>query len=156
MDHVDFFAPGIPSTKGSARAFVVNGRAIVTNDAGKKAKAWASIVAGAASEAMGSLTPFGCAVDVTVVFFLPRPKAHSRSNGELKADAPRWSPKKPDADKLARCALDALTGVVFVDDSQIARLLVEKRYADGQAGAHVLVRPISTAGAAEGRREAAA
>lgn len=140
---VSFFAAGCPSTKGSARAFVVGGRAIITNDAGKKAKTWASIVSGKAHDMMNGCALLTGALVVHIVFYMPRPKAHSTKRG-LRPDAPRWCWKKPDVDKLARCALDALTGVVFFDDAQIARLVLEKRYtlADGAAGAEFEVREI--------------
>jgi Holliday junction resolvase RusA-like endonuclease len=124
---VDFTAAGMPSTKGSARAFVVGKRAIITNDAGQKAKAWAAIVSGAASDAMRGREMFDGPVRVEVTFTLPRPKAHFGSRG-LRADAPTFVAKKPDGDKLARCALDALTFVVFKDDAQIAELVVRKVY----------------------------
>jgi Holliday junction resolvase RusA-like endonuclease len=39
-----------------------------------------------------------------------------------------WPVKKPDSDKLARGVLDALTGAVFADDSQVVQLVVAKQY----------------------------
>ena len=36
-------------------------------------------------------------------------------------------PPHMDLDNLAKALLDALTGHVFADDSQVARLLVERR-----------------------------
>lgn len=139
-----FWAPGVASTKGSTRAFVIPGkngvkpRAIITNMSGERAKTWASIVSGAALDAVNGAPPIDGSLQVTLVFFLPRPQAHSTKKG-LRPNAPLWVSKMPDIDKLARCALDALTGVVFVDDAQIARLVVEKRYADGGAGASFAV-----------------
>jgi Holliday junction resolvase RusA-like endonuclease len=35
---------------------------------------------------------------------------------------------KPDGDNLAKAALDGLKGIAWADDSQVCRLLVEKRY----------------------------
>lgn len=41
----------------------------------------------------------------------------------------RWFPVvKPDADKLARAILDALTGVLFADDAQVVELVIGKYY----------------------------
>ena len=37
--------------------------------------------------------------------------------------------KRPDADKLARAVLDALEGVVYQQDAQVAHLEVSKLYA---------------------------
>jgi crossover junction endodeoxyribonuclease RusA len=145
-----FFAPGIPSTKGSTRGFVVPAkgggkpRAIVTNDAGPKAKMWAAIINAAAHDAMAGRPLLEGAVSVAIAFYLSRPKAHFSSKG-LRPNAPRHVAKRPDVDKLARCALDALTGVVFADDAQIARLEVEKRYTYGNQytlGAHFSITRI--------------
>jgi len=139
LSEVSFYAPGKPETKGSARAFVVKGRAIITND-NKKAKQWAAVVSLAALEAMAGRSAFEGPVVVTVRFDVQRPKAHSTSKG-LRPGAPLFSSSKPDVDKLARCCLDALTGVVFLDDAQVARLVVEKRYA-ASPGARVTVAPV--------------
>jgi Holliday junction resolvase RusA-like endonuclease len=38
--------------------------------------------------------------------------------------------KKPDVDKLSRCLLDSLKGVVWTDDSQVIVLSARKYYAD--------------------------
>ena len=54
---------------------------------------------------------------------------------------------KPDVDKLARAALDALTGVLWADDSQVVSLHAQKEYA-GEAqpcGALFVVRTGSAA-----------
>ena len=114
---VVFFVPGIPVAKGSARAFVVKGRAIVTQTNRDKQKPWASMIGLIASER--GIKPVSGPVYINMEFVLPRPKSHYRSNGELKADVPTFHCNKPDADKLARCVLDALTGIAWHDDSQV-------------------------------------
>lgn len=133
---VQFFADGLPQTKGSARAFVVGKRAVVTND-NPRAKGWARVVERAARAA--SPAPFAGPVAVRLVFVMPRPKAHSTKRG-LRLDAPAWHSIRPDLDKLTRCALDALTGITFGDDGQVARLVAEKRYG-ARPGVAVEVRP---------------
>lgn len=83
------------------------------------------------------------AVGVEVVFFLPRPLAHfsgRRRSHPVRADAPVFSSTLPDADKLVRGLLDGLTGVAWGDDSQVAVIQAEKRYAAPEpAGARVAV-----------------
>lgn len=75
---------------------------------------------------------------VTLGFVLQRPKSLSRG---------RPTPAhlgKPDADKLARGVLDALTSAgVLQDDSQVVFLTASKRYAepDEQPGCDVTVGP---------------
>src|SRR3990167_1580710 len=100
---ISFFAPGIPQTKGSARAFMPKGARfpVVTNDNPKNAS-WAGVVALAAREAMAGEPPLGGCVSVSFTFHLTRPANHFRTNGDVKpgtAPAP-W--KRPDWDKLAR------------------------------------------------------
>jgi len=67
-------------------------------------------------------------VQIAILFQFDRPKKHSTATG-LRPDAPLWHTNKPDADKLLRAILDALTGVCFRDDSQVAYCLVRKQYA---------------------------
>ena len=68
------------------------------------------------------------AVMVTATFYFDRPKKHFRANGTLRDDAPAFHVARPDAEKLMRALLDAITGVCFHDDSQVAKQVIEKRY----------------------------
>jgi Holliday junction resolvase RusA-like endonuclease len=38
----------------------------------------------------------------------------------------RWHAKKPDSENVAKAVLDAATGVLWLDDSQVSRLVVVK------------------------------
>jgi crossover junction endodeoxyribonuclease RusA len=67
-------------------------------------------------------------VQISVTFYMDRPKSHSTTKG-LRPTAPTYHTGKPDIDKLLRAILDALTGVCFRDDSQIAIVSCEKNYA---------------------------
>ena len=67
-------------------------------------------------------------VTLELVFRFARPKGHFNSKGELKTSAPMRVITKPDLDKLQRSTLDALTGVLFKDDSQVCRILAMKCY----------------------------
>jgi len=76
----------------------------------------------------------GCLVDapvsVTINLTFPRPPSHLNKSG-VKATAPRLP--KPDVDNVAKAVLDAINGVAWEDDSQVAELIVRKSY--GTAGA---------------------
>lgn len=39
-----------------------------------------------------------------------------------------WKSSKPDADNLVKIVKDAIDGVVYLDDSQVASLTVQKKY----------------------------
>jgi len=76
---------------------------------------------------------------------------------EFKRVRPKWGPyeviidiertdRSPvhDVDNVAKAVLDALTGVVFHDDSQVEKLLVTKRESD-TARITVTARPMQAA-----------
>lgn len=132
-----FFAEGVPAPKGSTRAFVIKGRAVTVQANSKKLRPWESVVKDAARQA-GAQKIDG-PVGVTLSFVLPRPKSHFTKKG-LRAGAPIFVVSKPDLDKLCRAILDAITFVVFGDDSVVVRLIAVKRYAvegNDPPGVHV-------------------
>ncbi len=118
-----FTVLGTAQPKGSTRAFIPKGwkRAIVTSD-NPKNKGWQQAIAASARLAMihQNFLPLSGPVAVAVQFYLPRPKAIKDK------DVPHV--KKPDLDKLVRC-LDALTKVVWDDDSQVTSIAATKAYA---------------------------
>lgn len=118
---------GLPIAKGSAKAFYVPAlkRAVVTQSNKAKQTPWVSAIREAVFEECGrDVTPVGGVVVINrMEFFFPRPKSHYRTGkhaSDMKADAPNYHTSKPDVDKLERCVLDALTGVLWKDDSQVA------------------------------------
>ena len=61
---------------------------------------------------------------------MPRPKAHHKANGEIRADAPFHHSKKPDLDNLIKATLDAMTQAgAWRDDSQVSTIRASKQYA---------------------------
>ena len=141
--NLSFFVPGIPVPKGSAKAFVVKGRAIVCQDNAARQKPWASSISYTAMQEMKFQKPVAGAVAISLTFHMPRPKSHygTGSNSTLvKSSAPRQHVSKPDLDKLIRCVKDALTGVVWNDDSQVCRIeLAEKKYETVSRGTGVTI-----------------
>jgi len=140
---VTFTVAGLPEPKGSAKAFVPlkwareavaagkAPRAVITND-NPDAKNWQQLIASQAQGAAAGVLFLG-PVTVAVIFRLPRP-----------ASAPRrvvHHLTKPDVDKLARCCLDALTGVVFADDKAVVDLRARKVFVPtgAQPGAEITV-----------------
>lgn len=125
----EFFAEGKPAPKGSWR-HVGNGRMV---SMAKGEKSWRKALQAAAEAGMQApLVRRGDVVFVEVEFIMPRPKAR-------KHDI--WHATSPDLDKLLRAFNDALTGVVFEDDSVVAKTLATKKYAEKHqaTGAKALV-----------------
>lgn len=131
---VSFFVPGIPAPGGSKR-HIGGGRMI---DASKRNRPWRTAVAEFGMKAWNdacaangwSIDPTAIPLAVVFHFTMPRPKAHYRSNGEVKPNAPRFHSHAPDATKLVRSTEDALTGIVWRDDGQIARQSAAKHYGE--------------------------
>ena len=123
MSELSFIVYGIPQPQGSTRAFIPKGwtRPIITA-ANSKTKPWRQEVAGAAlAEIRSKSATFPVRegpVFARVEFFFERPKS---VKGEHKTT-------KPDLDKLIRSVFDALTGIVFRDDSQVMTCEATKRF----------------------------
>ena len=69
-------------------------------------------------------------IQVIMNFYIAHPKSHFRSNGELKATAPRNCTAKPDIDNLAKLVLDRITrsGKIWRDDAQVYSITITKFY----------------------------
>ena len=133
---VKFTCAGHPVTQGSKRAFVRNGHAALVESGGDKLRLWRHVIATTAREAADA--PLAGPVQVHLWFRLQRPA----STPKRKRTWPIKT-RSGDVDKLARAALDSLTGVAFNDDAQVVRLVVEKDWADGRGpGAEVVVLPV--------------
>jgi crossover junction endodeoxyribonuclease RusA len=141
---VTFTVYGTAQPKGSMRAFIPRGMKFpIVTDSNRNAKSWAQLVAQGASQA---LTERGIAslqvgpMRVTAAFYLPRPKKYHRRG------VPVAHLCAPDLDKLLRSVLDALTRVVYHDDSQVVEILALKRYADVDAPPRVQITVEPTTG----------
>lgn len=126
---VNFAVYGVPQPKGSTRAFVRKGRAIVTAD-NPRGRPWAALVADAARQVLGpdhrgpgaATLPFpaGVAVVVGLRFILPRPRSLPKRV--------RFQTHRPDLDKLVRAVLDPLTGLLWADDGQVVDVSASKHF----------------------------
>jgi Holliday junction resolvase RusA-like endonuclease len=80
--------------------------------------------------------PLDCPLSVRLVFVMPRPSALQWKTRPM----PRLPhAKKPDVDNLTKSVLDALTGLLWLDDAQIAACSIEKWIAAGDEQPHVEV-----------------
>ena len=115
-----FEVKGEPQPKGSARAFVRDGRAIVTSD-NPAVASWEKTIRFVLQDWPHAILTGP--VSLVMMFTLVRPRSVSAKR--------RPQPTvKPDLSKLYRGAEDAMTGIVFVDDAQVTEALVGKRYGE--------------------------
>lgn len=102
-----------------------------------KLNKWRKAIAMAARDAApgGPIAKAGLQVDI--IYRFRRPKNHYRTgkfSAMLRDDCPAaWDHfVKPDRDKLNRAVGDALTGIIFVDDSQDCTGTSSKRWNDSR------------------------
>ena len=143
--HAKCFVPGTPAAKGSFKAFMPKGgrHPILTNDC-KRTKPWEQRIA----LAIHAAWPHGLmrgGVSLSLYFTFARPQSHygtGRNAGTLKPAAPHEMLKTPDVDKLERAVLDALKGVLYVDDKQVFRVRKLKLYGETPGvRIHIVARP---------------
>lgn len=106
---------------------------------------WRSAVAAAARAERVELTDGD--IELRIVALWRRPASHYRSNGTLKPRAPD-RPRYADCDKVCRSICDALAGIAYANDRQVAALSIERRWAVGDEsdGAWISVRPAVPSG----------
>ena len=95
----------------------------------KKLKPWRARVAANARLAMRGRRPFTGAIALAVTVCRRRPKEHYDSRGRIKETAPEYPITRPDTLKQARGVEDAMTRIVWLDDSQVVEHYVLKMFA---------------------------
>lgn len=116
---IRFQVHGLPVPQGSTRSWVVNGKPVITSSA-KGLSTWRRLVADVAQRYAPD-EPWDGPVGIELHFGLPKPKSAPKRKRV-------WPDKRPDLDKLTRAVLDALTYVVFSDDSQVIEIHATKDY----------------------------
>lgn len=91
----------------------------------KPSKAYSNALAGAALKAMNGLNPMRGALHVKIWAEMPIPKSLSLKKAIALESRPHT--KKPDLDNIIK-QLDALNGIVYKDDNQIAQITAWKFY----------------------------
>lgn len=121
---------GRPAPQGSKR-HVGGGRFV---EMSKGLPAYRKAIVDACTDAGVSGVRLSGPLAINVTYFMPRPKTHFTSRGDLKPSAPEWCITTPDIDKVQRALFDALgpNGAQVIDDD---RLIVDVRarmvYASG-------------------------
>lgn len=155
----EFFCHGRPSPGGSKSAIpvwrkgghlvtkVMNGRVWpifnMVDAGGEHVEQWRKDVARQARDWMCGARPYTCPLEVHITFFIRRPLAHygtGKFKHVLKESAAKYHTHAPDALKLARSTEDAMTGIIYNDDSQTVSLTAEKRYCGFTEWTGALVR----------------
>lgn len=126
------FVGGAPIPQGSKKAFVRGGRVSLV-EANDKLKPWRKSVTETVGSVLFQAEPCAHAVEVELLFVMPRPKSVTRQHMTVK----------PDLDKLTRAVFDGVTDSgLWVDDSQVIGVLARKsyEYPTASPGVHILIR----------------
>jgi Holliday junction resolvase RusA-like endonuclease len=134
---ISFFVPGKPQTAGSKTAVPMGSRMGVveagTKESRARKKTWRGDLRDAATDAHGMALLDG-PLTLTIVIVRRRPSAHvgtGRNAGVVKGWARGLRPvERPDTVKIVRAAEDALTGYLWIDDSQIVEHRLFKAFGD--------------------------
>lgn len=119
---IQFFVPGVPRSTQSGTVVRARGRAIPIRRGG----GWSTLCRAVAAQHRPNAPLLG-PVAVTLMFVMPRPKR-----------AAATYPRRPDLGNTSKGVLDAFNGVLWVDDSQVVRLVERKSYGT-RPGVGVLV-----------------
>ena len=136
MMQIHFQVEGNPKGKGRPRFSRVGSFTKVYTD--KQTLTYEATIATFAKQAMGGMEPLKTPVSVFLYVRLPVPQSYPKKRREGCLGGFEKPCKKPDIDNIAKTYLDAMNGVIFVDDTQVIDLHVKKLYSV-VAGVDVMV-----------------
>lgn len=138
-----FTVPGEPVAKGRARAFVRGGR--VAHYTPDKTERYEARVATFAQQAMAGARPLEGGVALSVVARFSIPASWSKKRRQAAMDGLEQVTKRPDLDNVLKAIKDGMSGVAWLDDSQVVRLVdCRKVYAE-LPGVDVIVAGLEVA-----------
>ena len=121
---VKFTIPGEPVAQGRPRFSTHGGFARAYDP--KKSRDGKSVVKLCARDAVEEsklIEPLSGPLVMKVQFGIPLPKSAYRKRTPV---ARSWRTKKPDLDNLLKLVKDACSGIIYLDDNQISRIVAEK------------------------------
>lgn len=118
--------PGVPIAKGRPRITTRGRFARAYTPA--KTRAYEDLIRCEAVDVMQERAPVAGPITLSVTAFVAMPKSFSKAKRADALDGIIKPVTRPDADNYAKAALDGCNGILFRDDSQVADLIVRKRY----------------------------
>lgn len=128
MMMISFQVEVIPVAKGRPR-FAKRGKFVSTYTP-EKTKTYETIITTSAKQAMGATSPLEGPLRASIDFYMPIPASGSKALKKAMLEGKEKHIKKPDLDNLIKAVTDAMNGIVYLDDSQIVRLVTRKVYSD--------------------------
>ena len=125
---IAFTIPGQPVAKGRPK-FARRGAHVVAYTPAKTAS-YENLVKLAAATAMRGIEPSARPVALSVTLNLQIPASWSNKRRAAAAAGTICATKKPDADNVLKGIKDGCNGIVWADDAQVVRIMIEKRYSE--------------------------
>jgi Holliday junction resolvase RusA-like endonuclease len=131
---IKFIIPGEPKPKQSARFRNVKGKGdkkdfIMSYQTKKVLDNASDIGKSVLSQLPLGFVPYDEAIGVSIKFVFPPLKSWNKAMKDLfKSGVSIYKVSKPDVDNLQKSVFDAMNGIVYIDDSRVARVEVEKVY----------------------------
>lgn len=128
---IEFFVPGTPTTKNKKKAWVIKNKqghvlgarvAHPERDM-EKARAFSAVAAEHAP-----MEPVSCPVRLELTFTMPIARSWPKKRSEAAERGLLRHTSKPDLSRLTTFVEDTMTGVFYVDDSQIVELAATKKF----------------------------
>jgi len=126
-DTIEFFVAGEPVPQGSTKSFYIKKLdRVVTTHTNRNTDKWRQRIATEAQhanelrEANFYTDDKMCGYKIILDFYMSKPKSAPKRV--------QLNTKRPDLDKLVRAALDGITGILIVDDSQVIGIAANKFY----------------------------
>lgn len=116
---------GIPVAKGRGRVVRATGHVFTP----EKTRRFEDLLRLAANEVMGDRPPLAGPLEMAMDVVVPVPASWSGKRRAAALAGGEWPTKKPDGDNFLKVK-DALNQVVWIDDAQIVRERIEKRYGE--------------------------
>ena len=134
---VTYIVYGEPVGKGRPR-FARRGTFVSTYTP-QKTKTYEDEIRMMATAAMGASEPLDTPVTVAIYIRVGIPASYSKQKRKDALSGVLKPTKKPDLDNVAKCHLDAIQGIIILDDKLVVNLHVTKVYAE-TAAVEVMVK----------------
>lgn len=122
---MNYVVEGTPVGKGRPK-FARRGKFVSTYTP-TKTRTYEDTIKVAARQAM-TIEPLQTPVTVFVYISVPIPASYSKKRKQACLSGFEKPMKKPDIDNVSKCFLDAMNGIVYVDDVQVISLHMTKVY----------------------------
>lgn len=142
---INFTVYGVAAPAGSKTTGVSAAGKRFVRDSNPASGHWKTEVAAAAGKEMNGKTLLEGPLSLVLNFYRPRPKSHYGAKMNVKESAPAFPIGRPDSTKLTRAVEDAMTGIVYRDDSQIVFQEITKAWGE-PARVEVTVSHVRTNG----------